>query len=155
MPPLVGFSYLDLPKVNAGLNALAALLLALGYVLIKRRREVAHQRVMLTAFAVSAVFLVCYLTYHQLLYLNEGIRGRPFTGPEPMLTIYRALLISHVLLAVAVPIMAVRVIWLGYRNERARHIRLARWTFPIWMYVSITGVVIYYLLYHVYPPAIG
>lgn len=152
---LFAFSYLDLPALNAALNLTATLLLVAGYVLIQRRRETAHRRTMLAAFAVSGVFLVSYLAYHQLLYAHEGIRGRPFPGPEPMRTIYYALLISHVLPAAAVPFLAGMVIYYGYRDQRARHVRWARWTFPIWLYVSVTGVLVYVLLYRVYPPPAG
>jgi uncharacterized membrane protein YozB (DUF420 family) len=149
------FTYRDLPTVNAVLNALAGTLLVVGYVLIKRHRETAHKRVMLSAFGVSVVFLGCYLSYHQLLFVNEGVRGRPFLGPEPIRTLYFAMLISHVVLAAAVPVLALITIYHGYRDNRLKHRRIARWTFPIWLYVSVTGVLIYVLLYHVYPVATG
>lgn len=144
-------NYRDLPTLNAALNALATVLLIVGYALIKQRRETAHKRTMLAAFGVSVVFLVSYLSYHQLLYMNEGIRGVPFTGPTSIRPAYYALLISHVLLAAAVPVLAIGTIYHGLRDQRAKHRAWARWTFPIWLYVSITGVVIYALLYHVYP----
>jgi len=147
--------YRDLPAVNAALNGLAGLLLLLGYALIKRGREQAHKRVMLAAFGTSVVFLVCYLTYHTLLQTNEGVAGRKFAGPDSVRPAYYALLISHVVLAAAVPLLAVAVIRYGYRDDRPRHRRWAKITFPIWMYVSITGVVIYVILYHVYPPPIA
>lgn len=152
---LAAFTYRDLPTVNAALNALAGVLLVVGYVLIKQRREAAHKWVMLSAFGVSTIFLVCYLTYHQLLFLNEGIRGRPFLGPQPIYSLYIAMLISHVVLAAAVPVLALLNIYHGFRDNRAKHVRIARWTFPIWLYVSITGVLIYVLLYHVYTPPAG
>ena len=152
---VLAFSYLDLPAVNAALNLAATLLLVAGYALIKARRETAHKWAMLSAFGVSSVFLVSYLTYHQVLYANEGIRGRPFAGPEPLLSIYRVLLLSHVVLAVTVPLLAGMVMYYGFRDDRPRHIRWARRAFPIWLYVSVTGVVIYVLLYHVYPPGGG
>jgi putative membrane protein len=135
-----------LPTVNASLNAVATVLLVAGYVLIKRRREVAHKRVMLTAFGVSMLFLVCYLTYHSLKTWHTV-----FGGPEPVRTIYFAILISHVLLAAAVPILAGRTIYLGLKDRRESHRRWAKWTFPIWLYVSVTGVVTYLMLYHLYP----
>lgn len=150
------FTYRDLPSINAGLNALAGVLLVVGYVLIKQRRETAHKGVMLAAFGVSVVFLVCYLTYHQLLYVNEGIRGRPFRGPQPIYSLYIAMLISHVVLAAAVPVLALITIYHGYRDNRLKHRRIARWTFPIWLYVSITGVLIYVMLYQMnYPAAVS
>jgi protein SCO1/2/putative membrane protein len=149
------FDYRSLPAVNAGLNALAGVLLVLGYALIKRGREQAHKRVMLSAFGTSVVFLVCYLAYHSLLQSNEGVAGRKFAGPDSVRPIYYAILISHVILAAAVPVLAIMVIRYGYRDDRPRHRRWAKITFPIWMYVSITGVVIYVLLYHVYPPQVA
>jgi uncharacterized membrane protein YozB (DUF420 family) len=144
-------SYRDLPTLNAALNALATVLLVVGYVLIKQRRETAHKWTMLAAFGVSVVFLVSYLAYHQLLFQHEGIRGKPFTGPQPIRTLYYGMLISHVLLAAAVPVLAIGTIYYGLRDRRPAHRRWAWWTFPIWLYVSVTGVVIYVLLYHVYP----
>ncbi|MBA4018856.1 MAG: DUF420 domain-containing protein [Pirellula sp.] len=148
---LFALSYRDLPSINAALNALAAVLLVVGVQLIRRRRETAHKRTMLAAFGVSVVFLGCYLAYHQLLYMNEGSHGKAFAGPSTLRPAYLALLISHVLLAMAVPVLALITIYHGYRDNRAKHRRIARWTYPIWLYVSITGVVIYALLYHVYP----
>jgi uncharacterized membrane protein YozB (DUF420 family) len=144
-------TYRDLPTLNAALNSLAAVLLVIGYVLIKQKREAAHKWTMFAAFGVSVVFLVSYLTYHQLLYVNEGIRGVPFTGPQPIRSFYYALLISHVLLAAAVPVLAIGTIYHGVKDNRLKHRRWAWRTFPIWLYVSVTGVVIYAMLYHVYP----
>lgn len=138
-----------LPAVDAGLNALAACLLIAGYVQIKRGRERAHQWTMLAAFAVSVVFLVCYVTYHFVLKQEET----RFAGPPRVRYFYFAILISHVLLAFAVPFLATATIWLGLTDRRPRHRRLAWWTLPIWLYVSVTGVIIYVMLYHVYPPA--
>jgi uncharacterized membrane protein YozB (DUF420 family) len=129
------------------LNTLATVLLVVGYRLIKQRREVAHKRVMLSAFGVSMLFLVCYLVYH---YMAGHVK---FTGPQPIAGVYHAILISHVLLAASVPILAGRTIYLGLRDRRLQHRRWAKWTFPIWLYVSITGVVIYVMLYHLYPPS--
>lgn len=141
-----------LPAADATLNAIAATLLVVGYLLIKQRREAAHKRVMLAAFGVSTVFLACYLTYH----IGGRLSGRGelrFTGPPPVNYIYYAILISHVLLAFTVPVLAITTIWLGLKDRRESHRRWAWWTFPIWLYVSVTGVVIYVMLYHVYPPS--
>ncbi len=141
-----------LPHVNAGLNALAAILLVVGYVLIKRGLETAHKRTMLACFGVSVVFLVCYLAYHELLRQQTGGHGRPFVATNQAVRyFYYTILISHVVLAAAVPFLALATIYYGLRDNRPRHIKLARWTFPIWLYVSITGVVIYVMLYHVAP----
>ncbi|MBL9123758.1 MAG: DUF420 domain-containing protein [Planctomycetaceae bacterium] len=143
---MAAFQVKDLPAVNAALNALATVLLVVGYVLIKQRREQAHKRTMLAAFGVSVVFLVCYLIYHR--YAGH-VR---FGGPSPVREVYYALLLTHVLLAATVPFLAVATIYQGLADNRPAHRRLARWTFPIWLYVSITGVVIYAMLYHLYPP---
>ncbi len=140
-----------LPHLNAGLNALAAVLLVAGFVLIKQKKETAHKWTMLTCFGVSVVFLVCYLTYHQLLHQATGSRGRAFEHDyAAILWGYRLLLISHVLLAAAVPFLAVTTIYFGLRDDRRRHRKLAKWTFPIWLYVSVTGVIVYLMLYQLF-----
>lgn len=137
-----------LPHVNATLNGLAALLLVIGYVQIKQGREQAHKRTMLACFGVSTVFLISYLAYH------FGIGGsKPFPADAgPVRTVYLVILASHAILAVAVPFLAVITISLGLRNRRAAHRRVARWTFPIWLYVSVTGVIVYLMLYQLYAP---
>lgn len=142
----MSFSVEQLPTVNASLNALAAVLLVVGWLLIKARREQAHKWAMLSAFAVSIVFLVCYLVYH---FQVGSVR---FQGPPGVRSVYLAILLTHIVLAAAVPVLAVITIYYGLRDRRAAHRRIARWTFPIWLYVSITGVVIYVMLYHLYPP---
>jgi putative membrane protein len=143
------FAAHPLVSVNAALNGLATLLLLAGYVLIKQKREIAHRNVMLAAFGVSVAFLVCYLVYH--VGVMQG-KSTPFTGAGPVRYLYFTILISHVILAAAVPFLAAANIYLGLADRRYGHRRLARWTFPIWLYVSITGVVIYWMLYHLYPP---
>jgi uncharacterized membrane protein YozB (DUF420 family) len=145
---LLAFSVSDLPAVNALLNAAATVLLVAGYALIKQRREAAHRNTMLAAFGVSVAFLACYLTYH----LSPGNAMKKFTGPPPISYVYYTILITHIFLAAAVPFLALATIYLGLRDRRTAHRRLARWTFPIWLYVSVTGVVIYLMLYHLYPP---
>lgn len=137
----------QLPTVNAALNLTATVLLVIGYVLIKRGREKAHKRTMLSAFAVSAIFLVSYLVYH-----NQAGHVS-FTGPPAVRTFYLGILFSHIILAVTVPVLAIVTIYLGLKDHRVAHRRWARWTFPIWLYVSITGVVVYVMLYRLYPPA--
>ena len=136
-----------LPAVNAALNAVAACLLIVGYVQIKRGRERAHQWAMIAAFAVSVVFLICYVTYHFVLKEEEA----RFAGPAPIRYAYFAMLISHVLLAFVLLFLATATLWLGLTDRRRRHRRLAWWTLPIWLYVSVTGVMIYFALYHLYP----
>ncbi|HEY2411049.1 MAG TPA: DUF420 domain-containing protein [Pirellulaceae bacterium] len=139
-----------LPHINAALNALATVLLIVGYVQIKRRQEIAHKWTMLACFGVSVVFLACYLTYH--FNIPGGSKRFPSYPPDAIRYGYYALLLSHVLLAAAVPFLAVITIWLGLADRRLAHRKLAWWTFPIWLYVSITGVIVYLLLYQIYPP---
>jgi uncharacterized membrane protein YozB (DUF420 family) len=137
----------DLPLLNALLNGLCTVLLIAGYVLIKQRREVAHKRTMLCAFGVSCLFLVSYLIYHYFARITK------FTEPQPIRGIYLTILFSHIVLATLVPVLASWTIWLGLTDRRARHRQVARWTLPIWLYVSVTGVVIYVMLYHLFPAA--
>ena len=120
------------------------MLLLTGYYLIKHRREHAHKRAMLSAFVVSILFLTCYVIYHA----QEG--SVRFTGPPAAAYVYYSILIPHVLLAATVPVLAVLTIYFGL-SDQPRHRRIARWTFPIWLYVSVTGVLVYLMLYHLYP----
>ena len=140
--------------INAGLNGLATVLLLTGFVLIKRGRREAHARVMLSAFGTSVVFLACYLTYHFALHHYTGESGRKFSGVGVIRPIYFVILISHVFLAMMVPVLASMTIWRAWRRNWVGHRRLARVTFPIWVYVSVTGVIIYVLLYH-WPVAVA
>jgi uncharacterized membrane protein YozB (DUF420 family) len=140
-----------LPHVNAVLNTVATVLLVTGFVLIKRRRERAHIRTMLAAFGVSVLFLASYLTYHGALRsLSLSERRLPGNVAPAFRYSYYGVLISHIVLAATVPVLASLTIWHGWRDNRLRHRRLARWTLPIWLYVSVTGVVIYLVLYQVY-----
>ena len=141
----MSFSVRDLPTVNAVLNATAAVLLVVGYRLVRARRITAHRRVMLSAFGCSVLFLIGYLVYH------ARVGSVPFTGPPAVRAVYLVILVSHVVLAAAVPFLAAITIYLGLADRRARHRRIARWTLPIWLYVSLTGVVVYAVLYHLYP----
>lgn len=138
-----------LPHINASLNLAATLLLVIGYVQIRRGREAAHRRVMLACFAVSVVFLACYLTYHVH---TTAVNRFPSYPPAAVRWTYYLILLTHVVLAAAVPLLAVVTIALGLADRRALHVRLARWTLPIWLYVSVTGVAVYLLLYHAFPP---
>ena len=139
-----------LPHVNASLNAVATCLLVAGYLQIKRHQETAHQRTMLAAFAVSVLFLASYLTYHALL-PGHG-RKFPTYPPTAIRYGYWALLLTHAVLAAVVPFMAIASIVLGLQDRRQAHRRLSKWTFPIWLYVSVTGVLVYLMLYQIYPP---
>lgn len=134
-------SVADLPALNATLNAIAAVLLVTGYLLIRRGRIRQHRRVMLAAFTTSALFLVSYVTYHA----NAG--SRPFAGQGPIRIVYFAILISHVILAAAILPLALITLTHGLRERFDRHVPIARWTLPIWLYVSVTGVVVYWMLY--------
>jgi uncharacterized membrane protein YozB (DUF420 family) len=134
----------DLPAVNATLNAISAILLLAGYVLIRSRRIDQHRRVMIAAFAVSTVFLVTYLVYH------ASVGSKRFPGQGSIRTVYFIVLITHAVLAALVPPMAIITLVRGLRARYDRHARLARWTLPIWMYVSVTGVIVYLMLYRMY-----
>ncbi len=136
-----------LVHLNALLNATATVLLIAGYVMIRQRRETAHKRLMLTAFGVSVAFLVCYLVYHSL------VGHVSFSGAGAISVVYYTILVSHIILATMVPFLAGATIYLGLRDRRPQHRKVARWTFPIWLYVSVTGVIVYLMLYHLYPPA--
>ncbi len=147
-PALLAAAVPPQATLNAALNALAGVLLVIGYVLIRRRRETAHKWTMLAAFVVSVLFLTSYLTYH---YQSNWTETK-FQGPLPLRNwLYYPLLVSHVILAAMVPVLALRTIYLGLRDRREAHRRLARWTFPIWLYVSVTGVLVYLMLYYLYP----
>jgi uncharacterized membrane protein YozB (DUF420 family) len=135
-----------LATTDAVLNGIATVLLVSGFVLIKRGHERAHKWAMLAALGVSTAFLTCYLTYHLT---SEPVR---FGGSGAIRPVYFSILISHVALAATVPVLAIWTAVLGLRDRRAAHRKLAWWTFPIWLYVSITGVIVYLMLYHLYPP---
>jgi protein SCO1/2/putative membrane protein len=139
----------DLPSVNAVLNGTSAVLLALGYGAIRRRQIQLHKTCMLSALGVSAVFLTCYLYYH--FGVKHG-RPTPFLGQGWVRPVYFAILWSHMVLAAVMAPLALITASLGLRNRLSRHISVARWTLPIWLYVSITGVVVYWMLYRLYPP---
>jgi putative membrane protein len=134
----------DLPVLNATLNGLAAIFLTAGYVQIRRGRRDVHKRCMLAALVTSALFLVSYVTYH----LNVG--SRPFPGHGFIRVIYFAILITHVVLAATTLPLALVTAARGLKGQYSRHVRIARWTLPIWLYVSVTGVVIYLMLYQMY-----
>ncbi|MCA9176017.1 MAG: DUF420 domain-containing protein [Planctomycetales bacterium] len=135
-----------LPHLNASLNALATFLLVLGYVQIKRGRELEHRRTMLSCFGVSALFLISYLVYHAAAGSKKFPTG-PGAPPDAVRYFYYGILASHIVLAAAVPVLAMLTIYHGLKDNRGKHRKLAKWTFPIWLYVSITGVVVYWMLY--------
>jgi uncharacterized membrane protein YozB (DUF420 family) len=131
----------DLPALNACLNAISAALLSYGWVLIKRGRIEQHRRCMLAAFGTSALFLASYVVYH------ANIGSRPFQGQGPIRVVYFAILITHVVLAAAILPLSLVTLRRGLTAQYDRHRRIARWTLPIWLYVSITGVIVYVMLY--------
>jgi len=135
----------DLPVVNATLNGIATVLLLIGYTLIRRGRVSAHRKVMLTAFGVSCLFLISYLTYH---YNVGSVR---FDKPGRVRTAYLCILATHTVLAAIVPVLVIITLTRALKGQFAKHRAIARWTFPIWLYVSVTGVVVYVLLYQVRP----
>ncbi len=138
----------SLPAVNAGLNTLALLLLVGGWVLIRRGHRDAHRRTMLVAFATSIVFLACYLVYHAARHHYTGAAQMRFAGTGAIRIVYFTILISHIFLAAVVPVLAIVTIRRGLRQQWESHRRIAKVTFPIWVYVSLTGVIIYLMLYH-------
>lgn len=136
-----------LPHVTASLNAIATACILAGYVMIRGGRREAHKVCMISAVVVSALFLVAYGIHH----FNSPIFV--FGGEGAIRPVYYALLISHVVLAAVVPVLVVVTVWRAFRGNFTRHRAVARWTLPIWLYVSVTGVLVYLMLYHLYPPA--
>ena len=131
----------DLPALNAVLNGTSAVLLLYGWTLIRRSRIEAHRRTMVAAFCFSVAFLISYLVYH------AQVGSVRFEKTGPIRAVYFAILISHTVLAAAVPFLAVVTLWRGWRGDYGRHRRIARWALPIWLYVSVTGVIVYWMLY--------
>lgn len=139
----------QLPSLNASLNATSAVLLVTGYYFIRKRNVLAHRRCMKLAFAVSILFLCSYVYYHA----HAG--STRFTGEGWIRPVYFSMLLSHTVLAAVVPILAVLTLYRALRQQFEQHLYIARWTLPIWLYVSVTGVAVYWLLYHVYAPLPG
>jgi putative membrane protein len=136
----------DLPIVNASLNATATVLLLIARNQIKQRKIENHKKIMIAAFCVSIVFLICYLVYH-----FGAVLHAEFNGPSWLRPVYYVLLLSHVLLAMTVPVFATISLRRGLRRDDQRHKKIVKYAYPIWLYVSVTGVVIYLLLYQVFP----
>jgi uncharacterized membrane protein YozB (DUF420 family) len=131
----------DLPAVNATLNATCFVLLTAGYILIRRGRVAQHRAVMIAAFCTSVVFLISYLIYH------AQVGSKPFLGQGPIRVVYFTILLTHTVLATLIVPMVVMTLSRGLKRQDARHRALARWTLPLWMYVSVTGVIVYFMLY--------
>jgi uncharacterized membrane protein YozB (DUF420 family) len=136
----------DFPALNASLNATSALLMTAGYISIKTKRIAAHRACMLAAVIVSTLFLVCYVTYH----VRKGEPTR-FGGTGAIRSVYFAMLISHILLAMAIVPLVLRTVFLALKGRFEQHCAWARWTFPLWYYVSVTGVLVYFFLYRWWP----
>ncbi len=144
-------SILDLPAVNGSLNGLSTVFLTAGYVFIRKKKQTAHRNCMIAAFVTSTLFLVCYLTYH--FYLAFALHRGPtkFIDPAWFRPIYLTILITHTILAVTIVPLILMTLSRGLKGNFERHRKIARWTWPLWMYVSVTGVVIYFLLYQIFP----
>lgn len=134
-----------LPTLNAVLNGTCALLLAVGYLFIRRRKVAAHRACMISAFGISTLFLISYLTYHY------HVGSRPFGGQGAIRALYFTILISHTILAVAIVPLVLITLYRGLKGRFDRHVAIARWTLPLWLYVSVTGVIVYLMLYQLYP----
>ena len=141
----------DLPAVNATLNSLSAVFLTLGFIFIKRGNKVAHRNCMIAAFSTSVIFLACYLTFHGYLayVLHQG--PTRFLNPQWFRPIYLTILLTHTVLAVVIVPLILMTLWRARKQDFAAHKKIARWTWPLWMYVSVTGVVVYLLLYQIFP----
>ena len=145
----------NLPHATASLNALATVLLLAAVAMVKQGKIAAHRNLMLTALVVSTIFLGLYLFHKVALYETTGSYNKPFPRDPEVASptarmVYFAVLITHVPLAMTVPVLAIWAAILGFKDRRAAHRRLVRWAFPIWLYVSVTGVVVYLMLYQIY-----
>lgn len=134
----------DLPAVNATLNGLSAILLTAGYLAIRQGNQELHKKLMVSALVSSALFLTCYVVYH------ANIGSKPFPGTGAVRLVYFVILVTHVVLAAAIVPLVIMTVLRGWRGDFGRHVRIARWTLPLWLYVSVTGVVIYWMLYRIY-----
>jgi uncharacterized membrane protein YozB (DUF420 family) len=137
------------PPLNASLNALSGIFLVIAYIHIRRRNVPAHRRFMLSACATSVLFLISYVTYHAI---RGGVVTK-FAGTGFWRTLYLTILGTHTILAVVILPLAILSVWNGLKMRVPQHRRVARWTFPLWMYVSVTGVLVYFFLYHWFPSA--
>jgi putative membrane protein len=144
-------SIYDLPAVNASLNGLSAILLTAGFICIRQKKISAHRTCMISAFCVSVIFLICYLTYHSYLAIVLHKGPTHFLNPPWFRPIYLAILISHTILAMVIVPLILTTLFLALTQRFDKHKKIARWTWPLWMYVSVTGVVVYLLLYQIFP----
>jgi putative membrane protein len=136
----------DLPAVNGTLNGLSAVLLSAGFVFIKRKKVEAHRACMIAAFCTSVIFLICYLTYHIFVHTITYFRDPAWFRP-----IYLTILITHLILAIVIVPLVLITLSRALRQRFDKHKKIARWTWPLWMYVSVTGVIVYLILYQIFP----
>jgi uncharacterized membrane protein YozB (DUF420 family) len=144
-------SIYDLPAVNASLNALSAIFLTFGFIFIKRGNKIAHRNCMISAFVTSILFLTCYVTYHTYRYKVLHIGPTQFLEPPWFRPVYLTILITHTILAVTIVPLILITLWRAKKERFELHKQIARWTWPLWMYVSVTGVIVYLLLYQIFP----
>jgi uncharacterized membrane protein YozB (DUF420 family) len=144
-------SIYDLPAVNASLNALSAISLTFGFIFIKRGNKIAHRNCMISAFVTSILFLTCYVTYHTYRYKVLHIGPTQFLEPHWFRPIYLTILVTHTILAVTIVPLILITLWRAKKERFELHKKIARWTWPLWMYVSVTGVIVYLLLYQIFP----
>jgi putative membrane protein len=141
----------DLPAINASLNGLSAALLTAGFVFIRQKKIIPHRNCMISAFCVSVIFLICYVTYHSYLALVLHRGPTHFVNPSWFRPIYLAILLTHTVLAMVIVPMILITLSRGLSERFELHKKIARWTWPLWMYVSVTGVIVYLLLYQIFP----
>ena len=144
-------TFQDLPAVNGSLNGLSAVFLTAGYVFIRKKNISAHRTCMISAFVTSTLFLACYITYHAYRAKVLHVGPTKFVNPAWFRPIYLTILLTHTILAVTIVPMVFMTLSRALRERFDAHRRIARWTWPLWMYVSVTGVVIYFLLYQIFP----
>jgi putative membrane protein len=149
----------SLPAMNASLNTISAVFLGLGYYFIRQGNRIAHRNCMVTAFTASALFLIGYLSYHTYVAYHLGRGPTIFREPAWFRPVYLGILLTHTVLAAVIVPLVLRSLYLAAKERFEAHKRIARWTWPLWMYVSVTGVLIYLLLYQIFPqtppPAVG
>ena len=142
--------YTILPTINATLNSISVILLILGFREIKKKNIAIHKKIMIAAFVVSIIFLGCYLLHKYLLFIHTGSYNTSFSGEGIWRYVYFGILITHVILAAFVPVLAILTIRRGLLMNVEKHRTIAKITYPIWMYVSVTGVIVYFMLYHIF-----
>ena len=140
-----------MPALNAALNGLSAIFLTFGFIFIKRGDKTAHRNCMISAFTTSVIFLACYLIYHGYRMRVLHLGPTHFTNPAWFRPIYLTILTTHTFLAIVIVPLILLTLWRAKKQDFAAHKKIARWTWPSWMYVSVTGVVVYLLLYQIFP----